>query len=84
MLDANIINDLALVVPQRGHEHMVPEHRPVRFVLSKIHRRVRALCTREPIAESGTVVQVYCNSANIENAKKYDLLFGGFWGKSCA
>lgn len=43
MLDADIVYDLALAVPQRGHEYMVPEHSSVRLVLSKVHRCVGAL-----------------------------------------
>lgn len=43
VLDANVVNDLALAVPEGCHKDMIPEDRPVGLVLAQVHRGIRPL-----------------------------------------
>lgn len=43
VLDADIVDNLALAVPQSRHKYVVPKNRSIRFILPKIHRSIRPL-----------------------------------------
>lgn len=43
VLDANVIDDLALAVPEGCHKNVIPENRAVGLILSQVHRGIRPL-----------------------------------------
>lgn len=59
VLYADVVDDLALAVPEGRHKNVIPEHRTVGLVLSQMHRGIRPL-SKIKVKPAATMRVVVC------------------------